>query len=187
MPVVTRSQSKNIQPINNVSQPTVTSRQPINHQTTDDTISQVAYKKYASDVSLKNWFICYIKKSLENIKLLANKKEYERSLPNHLKSLTNIKIYQLDNLRQSTELFYIINEYETLLSSSRFNTFVITIYNKIHEFYKETHSRLFINPETQEEILIYKLFVSMLQTTEKTIINLLPLDYPLQYNCCKCV
>ena len=163
MPVVTRSRSQ-CNSINNAA------NKQIKVEKTDPIQSQVSSKIY--------WFISICNKYLHESAAFKKEKDNNRLLGNASAAATN----HFDNIRNVTELFYIINQnFPDIYAedTSRFNLFGQSIYRKIPELYSDIANTV-IKPKTREEFSSNKSLIEELQETEKMLMQYVPIQRPIR-------
>ena len=136
------------------------------------------------------WCKPIINQCLTNINELHNKNtdvisqvfcENKIKLANILHNNNIYRKNKFNILQQITEMFNIINIYLPQLTDVNIiNILIEKSYNQILVLYKEICLSVCFNPKSPEESLILKNCIHILQETEKTIIPLLPLHFPVK-------
>ncbi len=156
--------------------------------------------KKANDENLYFWFTETIYCDLNDIKYLQDLKEGYLLFIKFGKSINNSTDYEeeqyreehYNQLRQVTEFFYKIRVYLPIMRNiitKKWNKFVVTIYKKIQELYKNLDKDNFDNllcPKTDEEKRIVKILLEELLNTENVLIPLLSKKYTAKH-LVKCV
>jgi hypothetical protein len=181
MPVLTRSQRKSM---NNVSSGQKISSNKEKISSSKEKISSnkekiVSNQKVNSGLSLERSFISIVQKYLTEIERL------------HLKKTETIdfEIYRqtyYDQMRNLSELFYVIQEYFPTLYSENpggpFKRFASVVYNKIQEFYIIIHNNRLV-AKNKDEYTCILVVLRELQATEKMLIPCLD-DKPTRQKRC---
>lgn len=88
----------------------------------------------------------------------------------------NIRSNYFDNLRQVSEIMYIVTEYLpdlVLCGKYKFDNFIVAVYNKAKELRSELSKSKF-SPLTDDEQKTKDAFLSSVQDAEKVVVPLLP-------------
>jgi hypothetical protein len=148
-------------------------------------VSNISNQKVNSGLSLERWFISIVQKYLTEIERLRLKKNETFKC---YKCYIDIEKYSqsyYEQMRNLSELFYVIQEYfPTLYSenSGPFKKFAIVMYNKIQELYIIIHNNRLVakNKDESTGILVV---LRELQSTEKMLIPYLD-DKPTRQKRC---
>ena len=179
MPVLTRSQCKSM---NNVSSSQKISSNNVN------IVSNISNQKVNSGLSLERWFISIVQKYLTEIERLRLKKNETFKCYKYYKYYIDIEKYSqsyYDQMRNLSELFYVIQEYFPTLYSENpgpFKKFAIVMYNKIQELYIIIHNNRLV-AKNKDEYTGILVVLRELQSTEKMLIPYLD-DKPTRQKRC---
>ena len=172
MPVTTRSQSRKIS-------------EKVGKSVVKKEIMSYRRKVRPDPTNLFPWFSSVIAESIETIKLKENESLFLKSkvsrmssfLPQHREEvLVKAREIYFDNIRRATEVMYFVSEYLPIIygqnQSQGIETFIVTVYNKIHEMYNQL--RMEPSPISDWELKTVSAAIDVLEETEMIIIRLLP-------------
>ena len=193
MPVLTRSQCKSMnnvsssQKISSNKEKISSSKEKISSNKVN-IVSNISNQKVNSGLSLERWFISIVQKYLTEIERLRLKKNETFKCYKYYKYYIDIEKYSqsyYEQMRNLSELFYVIQEYFPTLYSENpgpFKKFAIVMYNKIQELYIIIHNNRLVakNKDESTGILVV---LRELQATEKMLIPYLD-DKPTRQKRC---
>jgi len=137
--------------------------------------------------NLLNWFIHVVMEGLAEAEKNRNRKIKLQSLIKKSSPIlkkkfeSEIRTIHFDNIRRTTELLYLIEQYlpEVKDLDSEMPIFIKTLYEKIQTLYQEIDT-MFNKPVTKEEYKAVNVLIGTLNDLEKMVISLLPKELPLK-------